>query len=52
LKSLYILDENEALSNKFKLVNIKNNLDGPANNAVINFLLMGKVVCEVELSLQ
>jgi len=47
MKSLHILDENEALNNKFKLVNIKNNLDTAANNAVINFLFMGKAACEV-----
>lgn len=37
---------------KFKLVRIKNKLDDPASNIIINYLFMGKVQCELQLSIQ
>lgn len=37
---------------KFKLVRIKNKLDDPANNIIINYLFMGKVQCELQMSIQ
>ena len=40
------------MHNKFKLVRIKNKLDQPANNIIINYLFMGKVQCELQLSIQ
>lgn len=40
------------MRNKFKLVRIKNKLDDPANNIMINYLFMGKVQCELQLSIQ
>lgn len=52
LKTMYILDENEEMKNKFRLVRIKNKLDDPANNIIINYLFMGKVQCELQLSIQ
>jgi hypothetical protein len=52
LQTMYILDNNEAMSDKFKLVRIKNKLDDPANNIMINYLFMGKVQCELQLSIQ
>jgi hypothetical protein len=45
LKTLYLLDESESMKGKFKLVRIKNKLDDPANNIMINYLFMGKVQC-------
>ena len=47
-----MLDQNESMKNKFKLVRIKNKLDDPANNILINYLFMGKVQCELQLSIQ
>ena len=52
LKTMYILDKNEKMHDKFKLVRIKNKLDQPANNIIINYLFMGKVQCELQLSIQ
>ena len=40
------------MKNKFKLVRVKNKLDDPANNIIINYLLMGKVQCQLQLSIQ
>ena len=40
------------MSGKFKLVRIKNKLDEPTNNIIINYLFMGKVECELQLSVQ
>ena len=40
------------MESKFKLVRIKNKLDNPANNILINYLFMGKVQCELQLSIQ
>ena len=45
LKTMYILDKNEKMHDKFKLIRIKNKLDDPANNIIINYLFMGKVQC-------
>ncbi len=45
LKTMYILDNSETMKDKFKLVRIKNKLDDPANNIMINYLFMGKVQC-------
>ena len=42
---MYLLDNNEEMQGKFKLVRIKNKLDDPANNIMINYLFMGKVQC-------
>lgn len=52
LKTFYLLDGSEAMKGKFKLVRIKNKLDDPANNIMINYLFMGKVQCELQLSIQ
>ena len=49
---MYLLDENSSMKDKFKLVRIKNKLDEPANNIIINYLFMGKVLCELQLSIQ
>ena len=43
MKTIYMLDEQKAMENKFKLIRIKNKLDDPANNIIINYLFMGKV---------
>ena len=45
LKTVYILDNDDSMRQKFKLVRIKNKLDEPANNIMINYLFMGKVQC-------
>ena len=52
MKTLYILDNEPKMKGKFKLVRIKNKLDDPANNIIINFLFLGKVQCELQLSIQ
>ena len=40
------------MKGKFKLIRIRNKLDEPANNVMINYLFMGKVQCELQLSIQ
>ena len=40
------------MQSKFKLVRVKNKLDDPANNIIINYLFMGKLTCELQLSIQ
>ena len=37
---------------KFKLVRLKNKLDLPTSNIMINYLFMGKIQCELQLSTQ
>ena len=49
---MYLLDDSDLMKGKFKLVRIKNKLDDPANNIMINYLFMGKVQCELQLSIQ
>jgi hypothetical protein len=52
LKTMYLLDSSEQMRGKFKLVRIKNKLDDPSNNIIVNYLFMGKVQCELQLSIQ
>lgn len=53
LKTLYILDEAEDKGEPlFELVRIKNKLDTKDNNILINYLFMGKVQCELQISTQ
>ena len=52
LKTMYMLDGSDKMQGKFRLVRIKNKLDEPANNIMINYLFMGKVQCELQLSIQ
>ena len=40
-----LLDESKAMKGKFKLVRIKNKLEDSANNIMINYMFMGKVLC-------
>ncbi len=49
---MYLLDKDSEMKDKFKLVRIKSKLDDPANNIMINYLFMGKVQCELQLSIQ
>lgn len=49
---MYLLDSSKSMDRKFKLIRIKNKLDDPANNIIINYLFMGKVQCELQLSIQ
>ncbi len=49
---MYLLDNASEMKDKFKLVRIKSKLDEPANNIMINYLFMGKVQCELQLSIQ
>ncbi len=46
------MDSNESMRKKFKLIRIKNKLDDPANNIIINFQFMSKIQCELQLSIQ
>jgi hypothetical protein len=52
LNTMYLLDSNEQMRGLFKLVRIKNKLDDPASNIMINYLFMGKIQCELQLSIQ
>jgi hypothetical protein len=52
LNSMHMLDNSEKMQGLFKLVRIKNKLDEPASNIMINYLFMGKVQCELQLSIQ
>jgi hypothetical protein len=45
LKTLYLLDSSEKMKDRFKIVRIKNKLDDPANNIIINYLFKGKIQC-------
>lgn len=49
---MYLLDSSDTMRGKFKLVRIKNKLDDPANNIIINYLFLGKIQCELQLSIQ
>lgn len=49
---MHMMDENKVMREKFKLVRIKNKLGEPAKNIIINYLFMGKVQCELQLSIQ
>ena len=42
---MHLLDESNAMKGKFKLVRIKNKLEDLANNIMINYMFMGKVLC-------
>ncbi len=52
LKTMYLLDSSDSMRGKFKLVRIKNKMDDPANNIIVNYLFMGRVQCELQLSIQ
>ena len=52
LKTFYLLDSHESTSKKVKLVRIKNRLDSSANDIMINYMFMGRVQCELQLSVQ
>lgn len=49
---MYLLDSSQSMKDKFKLVRIKNKLEDSANNIMVNYLFMGKVLCELQLSTQ
>lgn len=49
---MYLLDSSKVMKKKFRLVRIKNKLDQPANNIIINYLFMNKIQCELQLSIQ
>ena len=52
LNTVYTLNDSSLMKGMFNLVRIKNQLDKPANNIMINYLFMGKVQCELQLSIQ
>jgi hypothetical protein len=52
LNTMYHLDNSPQMRGLFKLVRIKNKLDDPANNIMVNYLFMGKIQCELQLSIQ
>ena len=45
IRTMYLLDSEEGMRDKFRLVRIKNKLDTPASNIIINYMFMGKVQC-------
>jgi hypothetical protein len=49
---MYLLDSRDDMQTKFKIIKIRDKLDDPANNVMINYLFMGKVQCELQLSIQ
>ena len=51
LKTLYSLDEKDNRT-FFKLVRIKNKIDSRDNNVLVNFMFLGKVQCEMQISIQ
>jgi hypothetical protein len=52
LNTMYHLDNSEQMRGMFKLVRIKNKLDDHTSNIMINYLFMGKIQCELQLSIQ
>jgi hypothetical protein len=52
LQTMHLLDSSPLMTDKFRLVRIKNKLDTPSNNIMINYLFMGRVQCELQLSVQ
>ena len=42
---MYNLNEDPSVKKNFNLVRIKNKLNEPANNIMINYLFMGKLQC-------
>ena len=52
LKTFYLLESHPSTQQKVKIVRIKNRLDIPANDIMINYLFMGRVQCELQLSIQ
>jgi hypothetical protein len=52
LNTMYHLDNSPQMRGLFKLVRIKNKLDDPANNIMVNYLFMGRIQCELQLSIQ
>ena len=52
LKIMYLLNEEPSIKKNFSLLRIKNKLNDPANNIMINYLFMGKIQCELQLSIQ
>lgn len=46
------LDNDDRMKGKFKIVRIKNKLDEPSSNIIINYLFMNKIQCELQLSTQ
>ena len=49
---MYLLDSRSFMDNRFRIVKVRNKLDDPSNNVMINYLFMGKVECELQLSTQ
>ena len=52
MNTLGQLDSSKEMEGKFKLVRIKNKLNMKDNNVLINYMFMGKVQCELQLSVQ
>ena len=40
---MYLLDSRSFMDDRFRIVRVKNKLDDPANNVMINYVFMGKV---------
>ena len=52
MNTLINLDSSKEMEGKFKLVRIKNKLNMRDNNVLINYMFMGKVQCELQISVQ
>ena len=47
-----ILDDGKYSKQIFKVVRVKNKLGEPAKNAIINYFFLGKIQCELQLSIE
>lgn len=52
LNTLYCLDKSSHMQNKFKLVRVKNKMNQKDNNILINYMFLGRVQCQLQLSIQ
>ncbi len=49
---LNALDGDEEMEGKFKMIRIKNKLNKRDSNVLMNYMFMGKVQCEIQVSIQ
>ena len=52
LNTLALLDRSREMEGRFRLVRLKNKLNEKDNNILINYMFLGRVQCELQLSVQ
>jgi hypothetical protein len=52
MSMLNALDGDEEMEGKFKMIRIKNKLNKRDSNVLMNYMFMGKVQCEIQVSIQ